>query len=256
METALSIPPELHDQTIDHLCDDKSALRSCALVCRSWLPRSRLHLFQSVRLTGVWKEAEEFSAHLTTHPTLGRYVRRLEVRGHVHARTMISILRMVEALEVLDAPYLLADSKGMDSSSHPWIDELLVSILALRCLRALRLNAILAVKGVQHRIHGFMPVHLNFSHLQLLDLSVAVIALKRSFVVGKTGAAEVLRRGVIQSQRSTLSPVPALRKFGFMVRSRDDPDLNDDLQSINDLIEPLGSGLEELSLTLYLTSGK
>lgn len=41
-------PQELFDQVIDHLHDDKDALRQCSLVSRNWLPSSSFHLFERV----------------------------------------------------------------------------------------------------------------------------------------------------------------------------------------------------------------
>jgi hypothetical protein len=43
-------PPELVDHFIDSLCDDKSFLQTCGLVCKQWSPRSRSHLFSEVTL--------------------------------------------------------------------------------------------------------------------------------------------------------------------------------------------------------------
>ncbi|KAK0455777.1 uncharacterized protein EV420DRAFT_1481218 [Desarmillaria tabescens] len=42
------LPQELIDCIIDILCSDIPALRSCSLVCRSFLPRAREHLFREV----------------------------------------------------------------------------------------------------------------------------------------------------------------------------------------------------------------
>ncbi|KAJ7160362.1 hypothetical protein C8R46DRAFT_1354058 [Mycena filopes] len=42
------IPPELTDYIIDLLWDSKSTLHSCSLVCTSWLPSTRHHLFESI----------------------------------------------------------------------------------------------------------------------------------------------------------------------------------------------------------------
>lgn len=44
--------PELFDYIIDFLHDDQAALRACALVSRSWVPTSRIHLFHHLGLTG------------------------------------------------------------------------------------------------------------------------------------------------------------------------------------------------------------
>ena len=43
------LPAELLDYTVDHLHDARDALKSCCLVSRSWVPRTRRHLFADVR---------------------------------------------------------------------------------------------------------------------------------------------------------------------------------------------------------------
>ncbi|KAK0470095.1 uncharacterized protein EV420DRAFT_89530 [Desarmillaria tabescens] len=45
-----SLSPELTDNIIDFLSSDPLSLMRTSLVCRLWLPRSRFHLFSSVRL--------------------------------------------------------------------------------------------------------------------------------------------------------------------------------------------------------------
>jgi hypothetical protein len=42
------LPPELIDAAIDQLHDDQEALALCALVCKSWVPASRHHLFPMI----------------------------------------------------------------------------------------------------------------------------------------------------------------------------------------------------------------
>jgi hypothetical protein len=44
------IPQELSDVIIDYLHDDRPALGRCGLVCWSWLPSSRFHLFSTIKL--------------------------------------------------------------------------------------------------------------------------------------------------------------------------------------------------------------
>lgn len=56
-------PTELYERIIDHLWDDPDTLRSCSLVCRSMVPRSRLHLFVDIRLSSS-KELAHF-VHIT-----------------------------------------------------------------------------------------------------------------------------------------------------------------------------------------------
>ena len=43
-----SLPPELLDHIVDLLHDENAALRSCCLVSKSWIPRTRKHLFVNI----------------------------------------------------------------------------------------------------------------------------------------------------------------------------------------------------------------
>jgi hypothetical protein len=69
---------------IDELCDiSKRALKSCCLVHRSWIPRSRLHLFQTVTLIGD-RDLRAWSRCFVSDVTFGRmsvagYVKKLEI---------------------------------------------------------------------------------------------------------------------------------------------------------------------------------
>lgn len=47
------LPPELIDMVIDFLHNDRPSLLACSLVCRSWLPESRVHLFHTVHVQTV-----------------------------------------------------------------------------------------------------------------------------------------------------------------------------------------------------------
>jgi len=44
-----SLPPELLDHIVDLLHDSQTALRNCCLISKSWIPRTRTHLFAEVR---------------------------------------------------------------------------------------------------------------------------------------------------------------------------------------------------------------
>jgi len=51
-----SLPPEILDIVVDHLHDQPTALRACCLVSKSWVPRSRIHLFALVEFTDTSAE--------------------------------------------------------------------------------------------------------------------------------------------------------------------------------------------------------
>lgn len=50
LQTALA--PELVDIVIDFLCSDRETLNVCSLVCKTWLPAARYHLFGTIILRG------------------------------------------------------------------------------------------------------------------------------------------------------------------------------------------------------------
>ena len=63
-ETTMSIPylpAELLDHVVDYLHDTEHALKNCCLVSKSWIPRTRKHIFADIRLEHEddlesWKE--------------------------------------------------------------------------------------------------------------------------------------------------------------------------------------------------------
>ncbi|KAI0758699.1 hypothetical protein C8Q74DRAFT_1209590, partial [Fomes fomentarius] len=46
-----TLPVEVEEGIIDKLHYHIDALRNCALTCRRWLPRTRYHLFATIRVT-------------------------------------------------------------------------------------------------------------------------------------------------------------------------------------------------------------
>ena len=43
-----SLPPELLDLIVDHSCDEPTILKTCCLLSKAWVPRTRRHLFAHV----------------------------------------------------------------------------------------------------------------------------------------------------------------------------------------------------------------
>jgi len=79
-ETTMSsprLPAELLDHIVDHLHDTEDALRNCCLVSKSWIPRTRKHLFAEVQFGGP----EDLDAWEETFPVTspGRYTKTLTI---------------------------------------------------------------------------------------------------------------------------------------------------------------------------------
>lgn len=113
MVTSMKIPPELADNIMDYLYDDKHALAHCSLVCRAWLPPTRYHLFRKISLR-PW-DADGFLELLDSpHCTILNFVRDLHIAegggrfGHsdrqwVHEAMPILVrLFAVESLHIRD----------------------------------------------------------------------------------------------------------------------------------------------------------
>ena len=77
--TNTHLPAEMLDRVVDYLHDTRDALRNCCLVSKSWIPRTRMHLFADIefptaRSLQSWKEA---SPDPSTSPAC--YVKTLHI---------------------------------------------------------------------------------------------------------------------------------------------------------------------------------
>ena len=70
-----SLPPEILDLIVDHLHDEPTALKACCVVSKSWIQRTRTHLFASVQFhpstssIELWKKAFPDPSNSPAHHT-------------------------------------------------------------------------------------------------------------------------------------------------------------------------------------------
>ena len=67
-----SLPPEVWDMIIDYLLDEPRTLISCAFVCKTWFPRCRKHLSQSVVRVASHHDVLRLSAYVRAHHTFAK----------------------------------------------------------------------------------------------------------------------------------------------------------------------------------------
>ncbi|KAH9915401.1 uncharacterized protein B0H18DRAFT_97070 [Fomitopsis serialis] len=114
-----TIPLELHDNVINYLWDDLSALGVCSLVSHTWLVTARSHKFRTVSLQSCYKRTgfeELLDSPLLNSCSLARYVHELHIgvdpqdnavcepklqRALWHDLGLIRLLRELTELEVL-----------------------------------------------------------------------------------------------------------------------------------------------------------
>jgi hypothetical protein len=77
-----SLPPEILDLIVDHLHTEPTTLRACCVVSKSWIHRTRTHLFAHIKFDTSncdierWKKAFPDSSSSPAH-----YTRHLLIRG-------------------------------------------------------------------------------------------------------------------------------------------------------------------------------
>ena len=77
-----SLPPEILDLIVDHLHDETTTLKACCVVSKSWIQRTRTHLFATVEFrppaprVELWKKAFPDPSNSPAHHT-----RSLTIRG-------------------------------------------------------------------------------------------------------------------------------------------------------------------------------
>lgn len=91
-------PIEICERIIDHAPPE--TIQTCVRVCRSWVPRSRFHLFRDVRLDSN-RVASMFLFSLEISPILATYVRVLRIDGKFSSHEWIyDVLRTLPPLAV------------------------------------------------------------------------------------------------------------------------------------------------------------
>ena len=89
---SLSLPPEIFDLIVEHLCEEQAALKVCCVVAKSWVPRARSHLFARVGFHHIdsplesWVKAFPDPSNSPAHHTRHLSIRSLP--GVVVARTV------------------------------------------------------------------------------------------------------------------------------------------------------------------------
>lgn len=77
VSTNKPLPPEIWDYIIDFLRKDIRSLQACSLVCKSFLPRSRYHRFERLKLQP--RHATSFYKFLQGIPEIATFIRKLTI---------------------------------------------------------------------------------------------------------------------------------------------------------------------------------
>lgn len=112
--SSIQLPSELTDSIIDHLRADCFSLQVCSTVCKTWLPRSRYHLFENVDVCLQHSNHIRFFELLDSpSATLVPYVRNLilrDERGDKWIAKALLRLRVLTAVKSLGVEQVQFDN--------------------------------------------------------------------------------------------------------------------------------------------------
>lgn len=77
--TELELPPEICDSIIDELHDDRTALKTCSLISRMWVPRTRHWLFETDTFCVKGHNLSSFLSFLGANASIGSCIRHFRV---------------------------------------------------------------------------------------------------------------------------------------------------------------------------------
>ncbi|OSD07816.1 hypothetical protein PYCCODRAFT_1449007 [Trametes coccinea BRFM310] len=90
--TSAGLPIELLELAIDFL-EDEQSLKATSLVCKAWLPRSRLNLFRTIELC-LPGHLDHFATLLTESPHIAPYVEALDISEN----SLLAVFRPSKAI--------------------------------------------------------------------------------------------------------------------------------------------------------------
>lgn len=265
----MSFPAELEDMIIDHLKDDKKALANCSLVCQSWRPRSRYHLFSTVSLELSREDGEErarrFSMFLGLNPHVRTYLRNLHLAGdvspipvtHMQEGILAGVLERLPRLETLTMHsfQLVAgtdiDCGGDTPCTSPGLDIFEV-ISRLSYLRTLGLRDFFCDEHEDDSSPkcAQLQTRMRMEELQLQNISIPQGRL----------AAFLDRVTVLSPAAETASSAPrgdCLRHLTFPLEHRGFRGINaiDNFDICGHLIQHVGPSVEHLVFDLWGVQG-
>ncbi|PIL25678.1 hypothetical protein GSI_11428 [Ganoderma sinense ZZ0214-1] len=125
-----SLSTEIEENVIDYVysVDDITTLLNCALTCRDWLPRSRIHLFSAIRLS-TREDMYSFCDFLDTHLEFPMLIRSIIMAPNVFEKKPACLLETFPVQLLSRLPRLrgwalrndLASDRERNISHHPII---------------------------------------------------------------------------------------------------------------------------------------
>ncbi|KDR80647.1 hypothetical protein GALMADRAFT_222241 [Galerina marginata CBS 339.88] len=183
---------ELYDHIIDFLHDDHATLRSCALVCRSWVPSSRGHLFYDLKLSGNGSptKTQGSACHrifrtILSSPHIASYVKKLSIvesnvtrpwtyRWVCEEITFPSLLKKLACLRVLEFNFPPSLDINKPTTWSPMVSEDITEAMSSLTLNSFTFRQFLFASFSDFVKTVFCCRHLKTLQLDHVDLTTAI----------------------------------------------------------------------------------
>ncbi|KIJ34176.1 hypothetical protein M422DRAFT_263827 [Sphaerobolus stellatus SS14] len=248
------LPPEIIDQIIDQLRGDNRALSKCNLVCRSWRPAARYHLFYEVKLSGKMPHALSILFRgLTSLSLTIRILNVSEVASNIHNSSSIwdqafstlgSSLPALHTLRLTNVYFSQLSSASISSVIH-----------GFRSVKNLHMSSV-----IFHSLEDFM--RLIQGHKQLEELAIRNVwweseEPEESLRQSATGTISYISfttpcRVILQDVSHRIYSWLASGRCPLNIVSLEYcTTMDHNLTSLDNLLSKFGSNLHKLSLNLH-----
>lgn len=205
---ALQIPTEITEAVLDNLDDDQSSLKSCALVCSTWLASTRPRLFHKCTITNK-DRAREAAAFFASSPEVAAHIRYLDInRGqnrdnwidYADVESVLSALPSLRSLSISNISLDVPSGRNAEPLGPPpklgALEELSIKSSNLSTYQFEPLFRLLGLFTEIHRVQLVRtdrpliddeddrfnsiedpPAHIKIVHLSALDIP-RIVALK------------------------------------------------------------------------------
>ncbi|THH28496.1 hypothetical protein EUX98_g5691 [Antrodiella citrinella] len=185
MTIQITLPPELIDETLDHLWDDEQALQACGLACKAWSPTTRLHLFRTVRIRSA-KDCSNLSTLVDSAPIIARCIRKLTISAEYHG----------------------VDSEDRGVEDDAWVNDTAGLLAKLDRVHTLALSRVQWDTLVPETKRAFSNVFRSVKTLLLFEVRFYASADVLEFLTGFPELSELYFHGVSWTHESH-NPFPA-----------------------------------------------
>ena len=238
---SISLPPEIFDLIVEHLCEERTTLKVCCVVAKSWVLRARRHLFARVEFANESSVESWMKAFPDPPNSPAHHTRDLSIRGTPGVTVATAISR----------PWFRAFSNivHLTVETNIW-DDSQTSLVPLHALSPTLKSFSL--------VHGSIPssevFNFIYSFPSLEDLSLVSIgggevdASTLPLTSPRfTGSLSLMMRHGIQSNICRLIALPGGLNFTEIWVGC----LLEELESVTSLVSACCNTLESLTVMVY-----